>query len=49
VSKRLGHSDSAITAKVYAHMLDGRDQVAAEVWEQLNQTALAEEEKGRPQ
>ena len=36
VSRRLGHSSTAVTARVYAHMLDGRDRAAAEVWEQLN-------------
>ena len=37
VSKRLGHSSTAVTARVYAHMLDGRDRAAAEVWEEMNQ------------
>jgi integrase len=36
VSKRLGHSSPAVTAKIYSHMLDGRDEVAADLWERLN-------------
>ena len=41
MSKRLGHSSPAITAKIYSHMLDGRDKEAARLWEAL-QTREAE-------
>lgn len=39
VSARLGHSSPAITAKVYSHMLGGRDRIAAEVWDEFQKTA----------
>jgi integrase len=32
VSRRLGHADTAITAKVYAHALPDDDAIAAEIW-----------------
>jgi integrase len=35
VSRRLGHSSPAMTAKVYSHMLGGRDRAAADVWSQM--------------
>jgi len=35
VSARLGHSSSHVTAKVYSHILPGRDRAAAEAWERL--------------
>jgi integrase len=35
VSARLGHSSPHVTAKVYAHMLQGRDRKAAEIWESM--------------
>jgi integrase len=36
VSKRLGHSSPAVTAKIYSHMLDGRDRAAADLWNKIN-------------
>jgi integrase len=35
VSARLGHSSTYVTATVYAHVLAGRDEEAARVWEQF--------------
>jgi len=32
VSKRLGHADASITAKVYARALPEDDATAAEIW-----------------
>jgi integrase len=32
VSKRLGHADAAITARVYAHAFPEDDGIAAEIW-----------------
>lgn len=33
VSERLGHADPSVTARVYAHFLDGRDAKAAETFD----------------
>lgn len=33
ISERLGHADPSVTAKVYAHYLDGRDAGAAASFE----------------
>ena len=33
VSKRLGHADTHITAKVYSHALPNDEATAAEKWE----------------
>jgi len=40
VSKRLGHSSPHVTAMIYAHALEGRDDLAAKAWEkfQKNET-----------
>lgn len=35
VSARLGHSSPHVTAKVYSHILNGRDRKAAEVWDAM--------------
>jgi len=35
ISKRLGHSNPHVTATIYAHMLPGRDNLAAEAWEKF--------------
>jgi integrase len=35
VSARLGHSNTFVTATVYAHVLSGRDEEAARVWEKF--------------
>jgi integrase len=35
VSARLGHSNPNVTATVYAHVLAGRDDQAAEMWEEF--------------
>ena len=42
VSKRLGHADSAITAKVYAHCLPEDDGIAAEIWNAARRKMVAE-------
>src|ERR1035438_5420092 len=33
VSKRLGHANAHVTATIYAHALPGRDDLAAQAWE----------------
>lgn len=38
VSKRLGHSSPHVTAMIYAHALEGRDDLAAKVWEKFQST-----------
>jgi len=35
VSKRLGHVNPHVTATIYAHALPGRDDLAADAWEQF--------------
>jgi integrase len=35
VSARLGHSSTYVTATVYAHVLAGRDEEAARIWEEF--------------
>jgi len=35
VSARLGHSSPYVTATIYAHVISGRDDEAAKVWEQF--------------
>jgi integrase len=35
VSKRLGHTDSYTTAKIYSHALPRDERAAAEIWEKL--------------
>jgi len=35
VSKRLGHSSPHVTATIYAHALEGRDDLAAKAWEKF--------------
>lgn len=48
VSKRLGHSSPLMTAKVYAHVIPGRDREAAERWERF-QVESKEQQKGKVQ
>jgi integrase len=36
VSARLGHKNVGTTLKIYSHMIEGRDEEAARVWERLN-------------
>jgi integrase len=38
VSKRLGHSNPQVTASIYAHVLPGHDDQAAEAWEKFQKT-----------
>lgn len=45
VSARLGHSSPHTTAKVYAHVVSGRDQEAVRKWEQFQQAAMPQKEK----
>jgi integrase len=35
VSKRLGHSSPHVTATIYAHALEGRDDLAATAWDKF--------------
>jgi hypothetical protein len=42
VSKRLGHADASITAKVYAHALPEDDETAAEIWNTARKKILAD-------
>jgi integrase len=42
VSKRLGHADSSITAKVYAHCLPDDDATAAEIWNSARRKVVAD-------
>jgi len=35
VSVRLGHSDTNVTARIYAHALPADDQRAADVWDEF--------------
>jgi integrase len=35
VSARLGHSNSYVTATVYSHVLSGREDEAAKLWEKF--------------
>jgi integrase len=39
VSKRLGHVNPHVTATVYAHALEGRDDLAAAAWEKFQKSA----------
>lgn len=39
VSERLGHSDVAVTLKVYGHLMPGRDAAAAQVFEEAAKRA----------
>jgi integrase len=41
VSARLGHSSTHVTAKVYSHVLNGRDEAAAQMWDNLRRTHTA--------
>lgn len=35
VSARLGHSSTHVTARVYSHVLTGRDRAAADAWDEM--------------
>jgi hypothetical protein len=37
VSARLGHSSVKVTAEVYAHMINGQDDDAADQWDDFQQ------------
>jgi integrase len=41
ISKRLGHSNPHVTATIYAYMLQGRDNLAAEAWEKFQKESRA--------
>lgn len=47
VSVRLGHVNPHVTAKVYAHALPGRDDLAAAAWEKFQQDAKPTAHKKR--
>ena len=40
VSARLGHSSPYTTAKIYAHILSGRDREAARRWDALQEKSI---------
>jgi integrase len=42
VSKRLGHANTAVTAAIYSHAMDGRDAEAALRWEEYQRKSLAQ-------
>jgi site-specific recombinase XerD len=46
VSERMGHSNVRTTAEIYSHALRGKDQAAAQVWDDVMQRARAEKSKG---
>ena len=39
VSKRLGHVDPHVTARIYAHALPRRDDLAAAAWRKFQKSA----------
>ena len=45
VSERMGHSNVRTTAEIYSHALRGKDQAAAQVWDDVMQRARAEKSK----
>lgn len=45
VSARLGHKSVGTTLKIYAHMIEGRDEEAARIWERLNKREPEAERK----
>ncbi len=45
VSARLGHKSVSTTLKIYAHMIEGRDEEAAKMWERLNKRQPEAERK----
>ena len=42
VSARMGHSNVRTTAEIYAHAIRGKDQAAAQVWDDVMQRARGE-------
>jgi integrase len=46
VSERMGHSNVRTTAEIYSHALRGKDQAAAQVWDDIMQRARAEKSRG---
>jgi integrase len=46
VSERMGHSNVRTTAEIYSHALRGKDQAAAQVWDDVMQRARSEKSKG---
>lgn len=53
VSARLGHSNPNVTATVYSHVLSGRDDDAAQMWEEFQKrttkTAIKRDNRKTPQ
>jgi integrase len=48
VSKRLGHTDSSTTMRVYAHVIQGRDRAAAEMVEKRRAKSVLARVSARP-
>ena len=49
VSKRLGHVNPHVTATIYAHVLPGRDDLAAAAWEKFQKDAANGNRPAKPQ
>jgi integrase len=47
VSKRLGHANPHVTATVYAHALPGRDDLAAQAWEDFQKGTTTTRSTGK--
>lgn len=46
VSARLGHSSIRTTQEIYAHMIPGQDDAAAQMWEEYQRKNLPEDSEG---
>ena len=46
VSARVGHSNVRVTAEIYAHVIRGRDDEAAQRWEDFQRQNLPEKRAG---
>ena len=46
VSERLGHSSVRTTADIYSHAIRGKDQAAAQVWDDIMQQSRTEKPTG---
>jgi integrase len=46
VSARMGHSNVRTTAEIYAHAIRGKDQAAAQVWDDIMERARGGKSKG---
>ena len=46
VSERMGHSSVRTTADIYSHAIRGKDQAAAQIWDDIMQRARVEKSKG---